>query len=110
MEITKITETFSVSPQISADDMVDIKKAGFRAILCNRPDGEETDQPRFGEIEEAAEKAGLLAVYLPVAKEGVTDENVAKLGAILKDMPRPILAYCRSGARSSMLWSQHKAQ
>ncbi|MBU2983657.1 TIGR01244 family phosphatase [Lentibacter algarum] len=110
MEIKKITDKVSVSPQIAAADMADIKKAGFRAIICNRPDGEGADQPSFEEIEKAAKKAGLTAVYLPIAAGMVTDENVEEFGAILKELPRPVLGYCRSGTRSATLWSLHEAQ
>lgn len=110
MEIKRITDKVSVSPQITAADVADIKKAGFRAIICNRPDGEGADQSSFEEIEKAAKKAGLTAVYLPIESGMVTDDNVAEFGAVLKDLPRPILGYCRSGTRSATLWSLHEAQ
>lgn len=110
MEIKKITEKVSISPQIAAADMAAIKKAGFRAIICNRPDGEGADQPSFEEIEKAAKKAGLVAAYLPIGHGMVSDENVDEFGAVLKDLPRPILGYCRSGTRSATLWSLHEAQ
>lgn len=110
MDIRKITDKVSVSAQITADDLVDIKAAGFRAIICNRPDGEGADQPGFEEIEAAASKVGLAAAYLPVASSGATDENVADFGAVIKDLPRPLLGYCRSGTRSAILWSLHEAQ
>ena len=54
MEIKRITDKVSVAPQITVADMADIKKAGFRAIICNRPDGEGADQPSYAEIEKAA--------------------------------------------------------
>jgi len=110
MEIKRITDKVSVSPQIAATDMAEIKKAGFRAIICNRPDGEGADQPSFGEIEKAAKKAGLVAAYIPVDTGMVTDENVADFGAAIKDLPRPLLGYCRSGTRSATLWSLHEAE
>ena len=110
MDIKRITDKVSVSPQIAAADMAEIKKAGFRAIICNRPDGEGSDQPSFEEIDKAAKKAGLVATYLPIESGMVTDENVTEFGAVLKDLPRPLLAYCRSGTRSATLWSLHEAQ
>ena len=110
MDIKKITDKVSVSAQISVDNISEIKKAGFRAIICNRPDGEGADQPSFGEIEKAAKKAGLIAAYVPVESGMVTDENVSEFGAALKDLPRPVLGYCRSGTRSATLWSLHEAQ
>ena len=110
MEIKKITDKVSVSPQITASDISEIKEAGYRAIICNRPDGEGSDQPSFEEIEKAAKKAGLVAAYLPVETGMVTDENVVEFGNIVKDLPRPLLGYCRSGTRSATLWSLHEAQ
>jgi sulfide:quinone oxidoreductase len=110
MDIKRITDKVSVTPQITAADMADIKKAGFRAIICNRPDGEGADQPSFDEIAKAAKKAGLEAAYVPVQSGMVTDDNVGAFGAALKDLPRPVLAYCRTGTRSATLWSLHVAQ
>jgi sulfide:quinone oxidoreductase len=110
MEIKKITDKVSVSPQITASDISEIKEAGYRAIICNRPDGEGSDQPSFEEVEKAAKKAGLVAAYLPVETGMVTDENVVEFGNIVKDLPRPLLGYCRSGTRSATLWSLHEAQ
>lgn len=61
MDIKKISEKVSVTPQITVADMAAIKVAGFKAIICNRPDGEGSDQPMFGEIEAAAKEAGIEA-------------------------------------------------
>jgi sulfide:quinone oxidoreductase len=110
MEIKRITDKTSVCAQISAADMDAIKNAGFRAIICNRPDSEGADQPSFEDIEKAAKKAGLVAAYLPIESGLVTDENVDDFGELLKDLPRPLLGYCRSGTRSATLWSLHEAK
>ena len=59
MDIRKINRGLSVSPQIAPADMAELKMAGFRSIICNRPDGEGNDQPTFSEIEAAARSAGL---------------------------------------------------
>ena len=110
MELKKITEKVTVSPQITADDMAAIKDAGFRAIICNRPDGEGADQPSFEEIEAAAKAVGIEARYVPVKSGMVTDEDVAAFGGALKEIQRPVLAYCRTGTRSATLWSFHEAK
>ena len=110
MELKKISEKFTVSPQIAADDVATLKSAGFKAIICNRPDGEGGDQPSFAEIEAAAKEAGLEALYVPVVAGKVSDDDVAAFGAALKDLPRPVLAYCRTGTRSATLWSFHESQ
>ena len=110
MDLKKITDKVSVSPQITAKDMEAIKAAGFRAIICNRPDGEGADQPSFEEIETAARNAGIEARYVPVTSGMVKDEDVSAFSAALKDLQRPVLAYCRTGTRSATLWSFHESK
>lgn len=110
MDIKKITEKVSVSPQITVNDIAEIKAAGFRAIICNRPDGEGADQPSFEEVEAAAKAVGIDARYVPVESGMVNDEDVAAFGASLEDLPRPVLAYCRTGTRSATLWSLSEAK
>ncbi len=110
MDIRKITDKTSVSPQITVDDITAIKDAGFRAIVCNRPDGEGADQPSFDEIEAAAELAGLDAFYVPVRSGIVNDADVEAFGDALARLPRPVLAYCRTGTRSATLWSFHESK
>jgi sulfide:quinone oxidoreductase len=109
MDLKQITEKFSVSPQIAAEDVPALAEAGFRAIICNRPDGEGADQPGFEEIETAAKAAGLEVAYVPVTSGMVKDADVAAFGDALRDLPRPVLAYCRTGTRSATLWSFHEA-
>ena len=110
MDIKKITDKTSVTPQITAEDMAAIKDAGFRAIICNRPDGEGADQPSFEEIEAAANAAGIKAAYVPVQSGMVQDADVDAFGTALTDLPRPVLAYCRTGTRSATLWSFHESK
>ncbi|WP_278924365.1 bifunctional protein tyrosine phosphatase family protein/NAD(P)/FAD-dependent oxidoreductase [Pseudophaeobacter profundi] len=110
MQVNKITDKVSASPQIVADDVAALKAAGFKAIICNRPDGEGSDQPSFAEIENAAKEAGMEARYVPVVAGKISDADVAAFGAALKDLPRPVLAYCRTGTRSATLWSFHESQ
>lgn len=109
MNNSKLTDALSVRPQVTAADVAGIAAAGFRAIVCNRPDGEGADQPGFEEIEAAARAAGLEARYLPVVSGKVRDEDAAVFGAALAELPRPILAYCRTGTRSATLWALSEA-
>ena len=109
MDIKAITDRLSVSPQISADDVYALKAAGFRSIVCNRPDGEGADQTTYPEIEAAARSAGVETRYLPVVAGVVSEEDAAKFGDALREMPGPVLAYCRSGMRSATLWALSEA-
>ena len=105
MEIKPITKALSVSPQITVDDVFEIATAGFRSIICNRPDGEGPDQPNSSELQTAAEQVGLKFRYLPIVSGKVTDEDVEEFGDALAELPNPVLAYCRTGMRSATLWS-----
>ena len=109
MEIKKITEGLSVSPQITAADLPAIKAAGFRAVICNRPDAEAGDQPGHDEIRDAATAEGLEFRFLPVTPGMVTDETARAFGTALTELPGPVLAYCRTGTRSATLWSLSEA-
>jgi sulfide:quinone oxidoreductase len=105
MEIRLLTPELSVAPQITAADVASIAALGFRAIVCHRPDGETVDQPGFDEIDRAARQAGLQALYQPVATGGVTREQGQEFGRLFASLPKPALAYCRSGTRSTTLWA-----
>ena len=109
MQAKKITSGVSVSEQISASDLREIATLGFRSIICNRPDGEAADQPTFAEIEAAAKAAGIPAAYQPVTSGKVMDEDAAAFGKLVDELPKPILAYCRTGTRSATLWSLSQA-
>ena len=105
MEIKSLTAGLSVSEQIKPTDIQEIKDAGFRAIICNRPDGEGVDQPTFEEIAKAAKKLGIKTSYLPIVSGKVSDDDAAALESELTKLPGPILAFCRTGTRSATLWS-----
>ncbi|HET6391045.1 TIGR01244 family sulfur transferase [Hyphomicrobium sp.] len=105
MQVKQLTPDLSVAPQVGTTDMADIAAQGFRSIICNRPDGEGADQPSFAEIEEAATAAGLRSRYVPVIPGKISELDLAQFTAALSDLPKPVLAYCRSGSRSAQLWS-----
>jgi len=109
MDIRKITDELSVAPQISACDVGAIAAAGFRAVICNRPDGESSDQPCCQEIESAVIGSGLAWRLQPVRSGGVTLEDALAFGALMAELPKPVLAYCRSGTRCATLWCLSQA-
>ncbi len=109
MEIKTISNGFSVSPQIVADNVKEIAKRGFRSIVCNRPDGEGADQPTFEEISNAAKEAGLEVRYQPIGSGKVSDDDARDFGRLFDELPKPVFAYCRTGTRSTTLWSLSQA-
>lgn len=110
MDIRTITPALSVSPQIAPGDIAAVKDAGFRAIICNRPDGEGADQPTHEEVDAAARAVGLETRYLPISSGTVKDTDADTFERALRELPGPVLAYCRSGTRSATLWSLAEAK
>jgi sulfide:quinone oxidoreductase len=110
IEPKQISDAISVSSQIFPDDVAAIAQAGFRSILCNRPDGEGPDQPTFEEIEAAAKASGLAAYYQPIVSGKVRDGDAVAFGKALTELPGPVFAYCRTGTRSATLWSLSQAE
>ena len=108
MDIRKINDQVSVSPQILAEDMAEIKAAGFQTIINNRPDGEAEDQPAGAEIQAAAKAAGLSYVEIPMGREGVSPDMINATKEAFADGGK-VLAYCRSGTRSTTLWAMSQA-
>ncbi|CAN7444961.1 TIGR01244 family sulfur transferase [Devosia sp. LjRoot16] len=105
MDIKRIDERVSVSPQIDVEDVARLKAAGFVAIINNRPDGEDATQPPGAVIAEAAAAAGLRYFAIPLGRDGVRDELIEATRQALDSIDGPVLAYCRSGTRSTTLWA-----
>lgn len=105
IEIKTLSTQVGVAGQVAIVDLPAIAEAGYRSILCNRPDHEGTDQPTFQQIEQAALSYGLVARYLPVSSGAITTADVLAFARLLDVLPSPVLAYCRSGARSTTLWN-----
>ena len=110
MDIRDVSDQFSVSPQITEAEIAALHERGIQSIICNRPDGEGADQPNFQEIADAAAKLGIETRYIPIAGGIVSDEDAAAFGVALDELPKPVLAYCRSGTRSATLWSLSQAK
>ena len=105
MQINKVTNYVSVSPQIQLEDVKTLAELGFKSIICNRPDGEGADQPTFAEIEAKASSLGLTCVYQPVVSGKVTQQDAITFEANLQKLEGPVFAYCRTGTRSITLWA-----
>ncbi|MGH6761942.1 MAG: TIGR01244 family sulfur transferase [Phyllobacterium sp.] len=110
MDIRQVDDGFFVTGQISPDDVRDIVAAGYNTLICNRPDGEASDQPAFAEVAGVAEKAGIPIHYIPVVSGQLTQDDVDAMAVALENAEAPVLAYCRSGARSTNLYGivQHQ--
>ena len=109
MDIKKIDDTFYVNAQIFIEDIDAIKQQGIRSIICHRPDGEGSDQPGHIEIEKKAREADIEFAYIPIEQGMVQDADVQKFQQAFDALPKPILAYCRSGTRVVTAWTLAKA-
>lgn len=101
----KLDDDVSVAGQIGPDDVAAAATQGFVAIVNNRPDGEQAGQPDGGEIEAAARAAGLAYRAIPVDHSGFSEAQVIAMGDALAQAGGPVLAFCRSGTRSTFLWA-----
>lgn len=109
MNIRPLEDRLHVSPQIQVEDVPAASAQGYRAIISNRPDAEEPDQPMTEDIRAAAEAAGLPFVHIPIRGGAMTPDDVTRFKAALAELPHPILGYCRSGTRTTYLWALSQA-
>lgn len=104
VEIRKVTEDFAVAPQVSAKDFVEIAAAGYRHVICNRPDGEMLGQLSLEKAQAEAEAAGL-SFRAAVFQGPPPEEALSALEAQIDVAQGPVLAYCRTGTRSITAWA-----
>ena len=103
-DFRRVTESLSVSPQITLADMARAADEGFVLVINNRPDGEDPTQPSSASVEAAARAAGMDYLYAPV-RGGPTPDQVEAVRAAIEAAGGPVLAFCRSGTRSIVTWS-----
>jgi len=106
LPVRAIAPDVCVAPQLTPDAMAEAAQAGFKSVVNNRPDFEHgPDQPTNAQIEAAARAAGLEYRYLPVDSAYQSPEEIAAMAKLLGELPRPLLMFCRSGARSTRLFA-----
>jgi uncharacterized protein (TIGR01244 family) len=109
MDLRQITDSYSVSPQIAPTDMAALAQAGFATVICNRPDGENPSPLQAAAMQAAAEAAGLQFVFNPVIGGQMTLENVEEQRDAIDASEGPVIAYCASGNRSTVVWALGQA-
>ncbi len=107
-DFRKVTDDFSVAPQIALEDLAEAAARGFSLVINNRPDGESPDQPNSAEMQAAAKAAGLDYVHVPVSG-GPGPAQVEAVRNAVAAAKGPVLAFCRSGTRSIVTWSLGQA-
>lgn len=105
LPVQAIAADVCVAPQLTPEAMAEAGRLGFKSVVNNRPDFEGgPDQPTSNAIAAAAQAAGLEYRYLPVAGGYQSPEEAAQMAQLLQELPRPLLMFCRSGARSARLY------
>lgn len=110
MDIRKIDDSISVAPQITPDQVAELARMGFKTLVANRPDQEEPGQPAMADLEKAARDHGMAWVYLPVESGHIVDDDVDAFAPMFEQADKPVLAFCRSGTRCSVLWALSSAR
>lgn len=105
MLLNKLNESYTVSDQITIDDIETIKQQGFKTIICHRPDDEEPNQPNVETIKKITEENGLNFIHQPVIGSQLNMNDVADFQNHFEAVEKPVFAYCRSGMRSCTLWA-----
>jgi uncharacterized protein (TIGR01244 family) len=108
-DFRKVTDHFSVAPQIEPGDIAEAAKQGFVLVINNRPDGEAPDQPTSDRMEAAAKSADLAYAHVPV-RGMPTQDQIDEMQTLIERAPGPTLAFCRSGTRSIITWAVGQAQ
>ena len=105
MNLRQINAEYSVSPQISIEDVDQLSALGFKSIVCHRPDDEDPGQPDFDQIAARARELGIEVAHIPVVGQP-SAEAVQAMNDALDELPKPMLGYCRSGNRSTIVYQQ----
>lgn len=106
-----LSPELSVAAQLEPSAMADVAQAGFKSVINNRPDFEGgPTQPTSASVEAAAKAAGLTYVFLPVSGAMQTPAEISRFAELLSELPKPILAFCRTGTRSGRLFQQATSQ
>jgi len=110
MDIRTLSPNYAVSPQIDPADIAAIAEAGFKTVICNRPDMEIPPSHHAAVMEAAALDAGLKFVIIPVTHQGMNMEMIEAQKNAIDNSDGPTLAYCASGTRSSIVWALGQAK
>ncbi|MEM7722031.1 MAG: TIGR01244 family sulfur transferase [Pseudomonadota bacterium] len=105
MDLRQITDSYTVAPQLAPEDMAALADQGVTTVICNRPDGENPEPLQAAAMQKAAEDAGLNFVFNPVVGGALTEDNVDEQSDAIAASDGPVVAYCASGNRSTIVWA-----
>lgn len=107
VDTTRINGVLQVAPQLLPEQLEELARQGIKSVICNRPDGEGgAGQPDATRMAAIAAEHGLAFAYLPVVPGQITDADGEAFGKLIAELPHPVVAYCRTGNRSRMLFER----
>jgi uncharacterized protein (TIGR01244 family) len=109
MQMTILDDKVTVATQVAVSDVPEIKAQGYTGLMCNRPDGEDPDQPAWAEIEAAAQEAGLRTYFLPVQSRPEAESAAEGFAQAMAENDK-LLAYCRSGTRCQLIYQAARSR
>ncbi len=110
MRVLELGPQVYVSGQLFEHDVRLAAKQGVRSIMNNRPDGESMGQPLSADLAKSAEELGMTFLHLPVDPRAITVQDVEEFAKACDELERPLLIFCRSGARSTKMWELAEAR
>ena len=105
MKMKKLSTHFYVAEQFTAIDFAAASVHGIKTVINNRPDDEAQGQPKSADLEKAAKDLGLHFVHIPISAKSITDQNIDEFHSTCREVEGPVLAFCRTGQRSTILWA-----
>jgi len=109
MNVRQLSPRYYVTGQITTDDLKIIAANGIKSVINNRPDGEAAGQPKTDDLAAAAADLDLTFVFVPVVSGKITEQNVRDFEQACNGLEGPVLLFCHTGARSTMLWNMSSA-
>ncbi len=107
MKIETVSNKYAISAQIAPHDLPVVAQAGYKSVVCMRPDNEESGQPAFDDIARTASQFGIKAAYVPVSGSA-SSSQLSQFRQICDTLPKPVLGYCRSGARAINIYKSSR--
>ena len=105
MTIKRLTDSLTVSGQLSEEDFLHLSSIGVKTVICNRPDNEDAGQPSFDEVSEIAKKYDISCHFMPIISGRMSIDDGIEFGKLIETITEPVHAYCRSGTRCTTLWA-----
>ena len=105
MQINTLSDDYSVSPQIEVSDVPSIMQAGFKSVICNRPDQENPEPRQIEAIKAAVKAAGMEFAENVFDPSNFGPDKIERQAELLAQLPSPVFAYCASGNRCSIVWA-----